>query len=58
MCLEDNEISKDCERTEKILLKEEKGLSKKLDTIQPNFSTPKNNGINYKVIYQFVNTRR
>lgn len=41
----------------KILLKDEKGLSKKLETVQPNFSTPKNSGINYKIIYQFVNTR-
>lgn len=43
---------------EKILLKDEKGVSKELVTIQPNFSPPKDSGINYQIIYQFVNTKR
>lgn len=43
---------------EKIHLKEEKGVSKELVTIQTNFCTPKGSRINYQIIYQFVNTKR
>lgn len=47
-CLEDSEILKDWKkRKEKIILKEENGVDKELETIQTSLNTPRNDGIKY-----------
>lgn len=41
-------------RGQRLLFKEEKGLSKKLNIFQPNFGTSKNTGINYKRVIRII----